>query len=79
MSSASDHSLGDPEAIRRLLSQPETRTVLAALKARDPEQVRAAARSALAGDAGGLEGLLRALSRDHEAKKAMERLERSAR
>lgn len=79
MPSAPDRTLGDPEAIRRLLSQPETRTVLAALQARDPEQVRSAARSALNGDAGALEGLLRALSKDPKAKKAMERLDRSTR
>ena len=79
MSSTPDRSLGDPEAIRRLLRQPETRTVLAALKARDPEQVRAAAQSALSGDAGALDCLLRALSRDPETKSAMERLDRSSR
>lgn len=79
MSSSPDRSLGDPEAIRRLLSQPETRTVLAALKARDPEQVRAAAQSALGGDAGALDSLLRALSRDPETKNAMERLDRASR
>ena len=79
MPSAPDRSLGDPEAIRRLLSQPETRTVLAALKARDPEQVRAAAQAALKGDAGALNSLLSAVSRDPEARKAMERLDRSTR
>ena len=79
MPSVSDRSLGDPEAIRRLLRQPETRTVLAALKAKDPDQVRAAAQSALQGDAGALDSLLRSLSRDPEARKAMEQLDRSSR
>ena len=74
-----DRSLGDPEAIRRLLSRPETRTVLRALEKKDPQRVRDAAQSALEGDASGLNGLLTALNRDPEAKKAMEKLERKIR
>ena len=74
-----DRSLGDPEVIRRLLSRPETRTVLRALEKKDPQRVRDAAQSALEGDASGLNGLLTALNRDPEAKKAMERLERKIR
>ena len=74
-----DRSLGDPEVIRRLLSRPETRTVLRALEKKDPQKVRDAAQSALEGDASGLNGLLTALNRDPEAKKAMERLDRETR
>ena len=74
-----DRSLGDPEVIRRLLSRPETRTVLRALEKKDPQRIRDAAQSALEGDASGLNGLLTALNRDPEAKKAMERLERETR
>ena len=74
-----DRSLGDPEVIRRLLSRPETRTVLRALEKKDPQRVRDAAQSALEGDASGLNGLLTALNRDPEAKKAMEKLERKIR
>ena len=74
-----DRSLGDPEVIRRLLSRPETRTVLRALEKKDPQRVRDAAQSALEGDASGLNGLLTALNRDPEAKKAMERLEKETR
>ena len=76
---SNDRSLGDPEAIRRLLSRPETRAVLRALEKKDPQQVRDAAKSALEGDASGLNGLLTALNRDPEAKKAMEKLERETR
>ena len=76
---SADRSLGDPEAIRRLLSRPETRTVLRALEKKDPQKVRDAAQSALEGDASGLNGLLTALNRDPEAKKAMEKLERKIR
>lgn len=79
MPTVSDRSLGDPEAIRRLLARPEAKTVLAVLKARDPEAVRSAAQSALRGDAAALEELLRALSRDPKARQAMEALDRSAR
>ena len=74
-----DRSLGDPEVIRRLLSRPETRTVLRALEKKDPQRIRDAAQSALEGDASGLNGLLTALNRDPEAKKAMEKLERKIR
>ena len=74
-----DRSLGDPEAIRRLLSRPETRSVLRALEKKDPRQVRDAAQSALEGDASRLNGLLAALNRDPEAKKAMEKLEKETR
>ena len=74
-----DRSLGDPEVIRRLLSRPETRTVLRALEKKDPQRVRDAAQSALEGDASELNGLLTALNRDPEARKAMERLERETR
>ena len=77
MPSDRDRSPGDPEAIRRLLSQPESRTVLAALEARDPAQVRAAAQAALQGDAGELERLLRALSRDAGTRRAIEKLDRA--
>ena len=76
---SADRSLGDPEAIRRLLSRPETRTILRALEKKDPQRVRDAAQSALEGDASGLNGLLTALNRDPEAKKAMEKLERKIR
>ena len=74
-----DRSLGDPEVIRRLLSRPETRTVLRALEKKDPQRVRDAAQSALEGDASELNGLLTALNRDPEARKAMERLDRETR
>ena len=74
-----DRSLGDPEVIRRLLSRPETRTVLRALEKKDPQRVRDAAQSALEGDASGLNGLLTALNRDPEARRAMERLDRETR
>ena len=79
MPSDRDRSPGDPEAIRRLLSLPESRTVLAALEARDPAQVRAAAQAALQGDAGELERLLRALSRDAGTRRAIEKLDRATR
>ena len=72
MSAAKDRVPGDPEAIRRLLRQPETRTVLAALSARDSAQVRSAAQAAL-------EGLLRAISKDPKTRQAMETLDRATR
>lgn len=79
MSAAKDRVPGDPEAIRRLLRQPETRTVLAALSARDSAQVRSAAQAALEGDAAALEGLLRAISQDPKTRQAMETLDRATR
>ena len=79
MSAAKDRVPGDPEAIRRLLRQPETRTVLAALSARDSAQVRSAAQAALDGDAAALEGLLRAISQDPKTRQAMETLDRATR
>ncbi len=79
MSAAKDRVPGDPEAIRRLLRQPETRTVLAALSARDSAQVRSAAQAALEGDAAALEGLLRAISKDPKTRQAMETLDRATR
>ena len=79
MSAAKDRVPGDPEAIRRLLRQPETRTVLAALSARDSAQVQSAAQAALKGDAAALEGLLRAISRDPKTRQAMETLDRATR
>ena len=79
MSAAKDRVPGDPEAIRRLLRQPETRTVLAALSARDSAQVRSAAQAALDGDAAALEGLLRAISQDPKTRQAMEALDRATR
>lgn len=79
MSAAKDRVPGDPEAIRRLLRQPETRTVLAALSARDSAQVRSAAQAALDGDAAALEGLLRAISKDPKTRQAMETLDRATR
>lgn len=79
MSAAKDRVPGDPEAIRRLLRQPETRTVLAALSARDSAQVRSAAQAALEGDAAALEGLLRAISKDPKTRQAMEALDRATR
>ena len=79
MSAAKDRVPGDPEAIRRLLRQPETRTVLAALSARDSAQVRSAAQAALDGDAAALKGLLRAISKDPKTRQAMETLDRATR
>lgn len=79
MSAAKDRVPGDPEAIRRLLRQPETRTVLAALSARDSAQVQSAAQAALDGDAAALEGLLRAISKDPKTRQAMETLDRATR
>lgn len=79
MSAAKDRVPGDPEAIRRLLRQPETRTVLAALSARDSTRVRSAAQAALEGDAAALEGLLRAISKDPKTRQAMETLDRATR
>ena len=79
MSAAKDRVPGDPEAIRRLLRQPETRTVLAALSARDSAQVRSAAQAALERDAAALEGLLRAISQDPKTRQAMETLDRATR
>ncbi len=79
MSAAKDRVPGDPEAIRRLLRQPETRTVLAALSARDSAQVQSAAQAALEGDAAALEGLLRAISQDPKTRQAMETLDRATR
>ena len=79
MSAAKDRVPGDPEAIRRLLRQPETRTVLAALSARDSAQVRSAAQAALEGDAAALEGLLRTISKDPKTRQAMETLDRATR
>ena len=79
MSAAKDRVPGDPEAIRRLLRQPETRTVLAALSARDSAQVRSAAQAALDGDAAALEGRLRAISKDPKTRQAMEALDRATR
>ena len=79
MPSKPDQKLGDPEAIRRLLGQPETKTLLAALNARDSAQVQSAAQEALRGDTAALDRLVRSLSRDPEARQAMERLDRSTR
>ena len=79
MPSAPERSLGDPEAIRRLLTQPEARTILSALKARDADQVQAAAQAALKGDAAALRQLLASLNLDPRVKGAIDRLDRSAR
>lgn len=76
---SNDRSLGDPEAIRRLLARPEARTVLRALQKKDPRWVRDAAQSAIEGDTSGLNGLFTALNRDPEAREAMEKLERETR
>lgn len=79
MATISDRALGDPEAIRSLLARPEAKTVLAALHAKDSAAVREAAQSALNGDRAALEGLLRTLSQDPKARKAMEKLDRASR
>lgn len=66
--------LKDQAALRQVLSNPDTQKVLAQLQKTDTSQLQAAAQAALKGDASGLNGILRKLSQDPEAAKAMNAL-----
>lgn len=66
--------LKDQAALRQVLSNPDTQKVLAQLQKTDTSQLQAAAQAALKGDASALNGILRKLSQDPEAAKAMNAL-----
>ena len=66
--------LKDQAALRQVLSNPDTQKVLAQLQTTDTRQLQAAAQAALKGDASALNGILRKLSQDPEAAKAMNAL-----
>ena len=66
--------LKDQAALRQVLSNPDTQKVLAQLQKSDTSQLQAAAQAALKGDASTLNGILRKLSQDPEAAKAMNAL-----
>lgn len=66
--------LKDQAALRQVLSNPDTQKVLAQLQKTDASQLQAAAQAALKGDASALNGILRKLSQDPEAAKAMNAL-----
>lgn len=69
--------LQNKEAIRRLLSDPETKKVLSKLQQKDPAKLQAAAQAALKGNAASLGGLVEELVRDPETGQAMEHLDRT--
>ncbi|MBR2490649.1 MAG: hypothetical protein IKB65_04120 [Ruminiclostridium sp.] len=64
------------QALRQTLSSPETQKLLGQLKKQDPAHLQAAAQAAMQGDASGLAGLLRTLSRDPDTARAVEELNR---
>ena len=66
--------LKDQAALLQVLSNPDTQKVLAQLQKTDTSQLQAAAQAALKGDASALNGILRKLSQDPEAAKAMNAL-----
>lgn len=66
--------LKDQAALRQVLSNPDTQKVLAQLQKTDASQLQAAAQAALKGDSSALNGILRKLSQDPEAAKAMNAL-----
>ena len=66
--------LKDQAALRQVLSNPDTQKVLAQLQKTDTSQLQAADQAALKGDASALNGILRKLSQDPEAAKAMNAL-----
>lgn len=66
--------LKDQAALRQVLSNPDTQKVLAQLQKTDTSQLQAAAQAALKGDASALNGILKNLSSNPEAAKAMDAL-----
>ena len=64
------------QALRQALSTPETQKLLGQLKKQNPAQLQAAAQAAMAWDPSGLSGLLQTLSRDPDAARAMDQLNR---
>jgi len=66
--------LKDQAALRQVLNNPDTQKVLAQLQKTDTSQLQAAAQSALKGDASALNGILKTLSSNPEAAKAMDAL-----
>ena len=68
--------LKNQAALRQTLNSPETQKILRQLKKNDPSQLQAAAQAAIQGDSSGLASLLQSLSRDPEAARAVEDLNR---
>lgn len=68
--------LQNQAALRQTLNHPETQKVLRQLQKKDTSQLQAAARAAMAGDPSALSGILQDLSRNPDAAKAMEELNR---
>ena len=66
--------LKNQAAIRQMLSNPETQKVLKQLQKKDTAQLQAAAQAALQGNTSALNGLLKDLSSNPEAAKAIEHL-----
>lgn len=66
--------LKDQAALRQVLNNPDTQKVLAQLQKTDTSQLQAAAQAALKGDASALNGILKTLSSNPEAAKAMDAL-----
>lgn len=69
--------LENQAAIRKLLSNPETKKVLQLLRKQDSAQLQQAAQAAMKGDASALNRIMSDLSRSPEAAKAMEHLNQS--
>lgn len=66
--------LKDQAALRQVLNNPDTQKVLAQLQKTDTSQLQAAAQAALKGDASALNSILKTLSSNPEAAKAMDAL-----
>ena len=66
--------LENQEAIKKVLSSPDTKKLLQQLQKKDSGKLQAAAQSALQGDSAALSNLVRELSGNPEAARAMEHL-----
>lgn len=66
--------LENQEAIKKVLSSPDTKKLLQQLQKKDAGKLQAAAKSALQGDSAALSNLVRELSGNPEAARAMEQL-----
>ena len=69
--------LENQKAIRQMLANPETHTVLQSLQKKNVGRLQAAAQSALQGDTSALSSVLQELSSDPQAAKAMEQLNKT--
>lgn len=66
--------LRNQKAVQALLSKPETQKFFQVLKKKDAEELQAAAKAALQGDASLLNTLMQDLSKNPETAKAVETL-----